>query len=212
MSALESQYSTPVLATATDALAPAKVLNVLFSVVQGQVILNWDAVTANADDSAITDLAGYRIYRKDDAGSSFALVGSVTAAVDAQVTTYTDSSAQDGASYVYAVAAVDNEATPNEGAYSDDLAVKTIPSVPANVHVVAGDALIRVIWDSVQDVGTPKKNENLAGYKVYRKLSADAGAHVFLTQVANNVVMYEDTTVVNGTEYSYVVTSIDNSL
>jgi fibronectin type 3 domain-containing protein len=212
MAALESQLSTPVIALAEDTLAPAKVLNLAYSVSQGKVTLTWDPVTTNSDGSPLSDLAGYRVYRKDSAEDTFALVANVAASVDAQVTTYEDTSMFDGASYIYAVSAIDDESTPNEGEQSDELAVKTIPSVPQNLAATSGDSVIRLTWDSVQDSETPKLNENLAGYRIYRKEANDEGQHVFLAQVGADVTLYDDLTAENGVEYSYAVSSIDNSL
>ncbi|SFJ65862.1 hypothetical protein SAMN02799624_05421 [Paenibacillus sp. UNC496MF] len=212
MAVLESNLSSPVTAMAGDTLAPAKVLNLNFAVSQGKVTLNWDPVTTDADASALTDLAGYRVYRKASAGDSFALVSNVPASVDAQVTTFEDATMLDGASYIYAVSAYDDEVTPNEGAQSDDLAVKTIPSVPQNLQTTSGDATVRITWNTVTDAEDAKLNENLGGYRVYRKLSSDQSAHAFLAQVAGDVTLYDDITVVNGSEYSYVVSAIDNSL
>lgn len=74
----------------------------------------------NADGSVLDDLQGYRIFRKKTAGATFALVGSV----GASATTYTDSGMKDGASYIYAVAAFDDEALPQEGEKSAELEVK----------------------------------------------------------------------------------------
>jgi|SRR5579875_742172 len=211
MAALESLFSTPVTAMAGDTLAPAKVLNVRYTVEQGKVHLSWDPVTTNADGSTLTDLAGYRIYRKNDATSALALVGNVSTTVDSQVTIFSDTTMLDGASYIYVVTAIDNETTPNESVASDELAVKTIPSVPLNLAATSGDQLIHLTWDSVKDANQTKKNENLAGYKIYRKLSSDS-EYTFLAQVSGDVTVYNDTTVVNNQSYNYVVTSIDNSL
>jgi fibronectin type 3 domain-containing protein len=139
-------------------------------------------------------------------------VSNVPATVDAQVTSFEDTTILDGASFIYAVSAYDDESTPNEGQQSDDLAVKTIPSVPQNLQTTSGDAVIRITFDSVKDGGNAKVNENLGGYRIYRKLSSDGGAHTFLVQLTGDVNLHDDTTVVNGEEYSYVVTAIDNSL
>jgi fibronectin type 3 domain-containing protein len=207
MAALESQFSAPVLATAQDSLAPAKVMNLAYTVTQGQVHITWDPVTTNSDGSTLTDLGGYRVYRRDDAGSTRVLVGTV----GPSQTDFTDTTMLDGASYIYTVTAIDDEATPNESEFSDDLAVKTIPSVPTGLATTSGDGVIRLTWNSVKDGANPKKNENLAGYKVYRKVATDPGAHVFLGQTLGDTVMFEDNTVVNGTEYSYVVTAFDNT-
>ncbi|QHW35639.1 hypothetical protein GZH47_32595 (plasmid) [Paenibacillus rhizovicinus] len=212
MAFLESLRSAAVLATAGDTLSPAKVLNLIYSVAQGKVTLNWDPVTLNSDETAIDDLAGYRIYRKDSAGDSFASIGTVAATTSSQVTTYDDTTALDGASYIYAVSAIDDELTPNEGETSDDLAVKTIPSIPVNLVATSGDGIIRLTWDAVTDGAAPKKNENLAGYRLYRKVATDAGEHQFLLQLGAGVTLHDDSTVENGVQYSYVVSAIDDSL
>jgi len=196
---LESLYSNQVSAMASDTLSPAKVLGLAYTVEQGKVILTWDA---NTED----DLMGYRIYRKDSAESSFVLLDSVPAGIE----TYQDTTMLDGATYIYAVSAYDDEEPANEGEKSDELIVKTIPSVPQNLGADAGDAIIVLSWDSVLDDGNPKKNENLAGYNVYRS-EQDGTGYVSIGQTAANVTRFEDNSVVNGKEYFYVVTAFDNS-
>lgn len=210
---LESIFSSPIKAMVTgDITAPAKVLNLAFTVSQGKVSLTWDAVTTDANAGVLDDLAGYRIYRKGAVADEFELVGNVAATTATQVTAYEDTTALDGASYIYAVSAFDDEATPNESELSDDVSVKTIPSVPQNLAATAGESTIRLTWNAITDASNAKKNENLAGYKVYRKASAAEGNHVFLAQVGASENVYDDATAETGTEYSYVVTSIDNSL
>ena len=208
MAVLESKYSNQVFATLqADVLAPAQVVGLAHTVEQGKVKLSWTAVTKNSDDSDITDLAGYRIYRKDEAGGSFALVGSV----DHLTVEYADSTIKDGASFIYAVAAIDAAATPNEGAKSADLAVKTIPSVPTGLISSATQSAISLNWASVKSVEDTKLNENLAGYNVYRS-ETDGSGYAKVGNVEAEATTFEDTSVEFGTTYYYVITAFDNSL
>lgn len=121
MAVLESEYSNQVFGTReADLLAPAQVTGLAYTVEQGKVILTWAAVTTNSDTTAITDLAGYRVFRKNVAGDSYDLLGTTS---DDEVT-YTDTTAKDGSTHVYAVSAIDTADKPNEGEKSADLEVK----------------------------------------------------------------------------------------
>jgi uncharacterized protein len=207
MARLESLYSQQVTAMASDAISPGQVTGLVFQVQQGKVILNWNAVTTNSDASPIADLAGYKVYRKKNALDALVEVGQVAP----ELVTFEDSSIKDGTSYIYAVAAFDNEVEPNEGLKSDEVSVKTITSVPTGLVSSAFDSKIVLDWSSVKDIGDAELNENLAGYNVYRSEVSGTG-YVEVGSVAADVETFEDLTVVNGTTYYYVVTSFDNSL
>lgn len=204
MVVLQSNYSNEVSAELlNDVLAPGQVLGLAYSVEQGKVILTWDAVEADAEGGSITDLKAYRIFRKEGTGE-FALISTT---VDATAT-HTDTTAKDGASYTYAVAAID--LANNEGAKSEDKAVKTIPSVPTNLVATPGEEEIRLDWVSVKLGDDSKLNENLAGYNVYR--SEKTGADYSKVGTVNaSTVTYTDEAAVEGKTYFYVVTSFDNS-
>lgn len=207
MVVLESQYSAQINAMADDAIAPKQVVGLAHLVSQGKVSLSWNAVTTNEDDTPILDLGGYRIFRKKTAEGALELIGSV----DEATTAYEDATAKDGASYVYAVAAIDNEVTPNEGTKSADLAVKTIPSIPTGLNATGFDSKIRLDWTSVASEVDTDLNENLAGYNIYRS-ETDGTDYVKIGNVEKAVLTYDDLTAVNGTTYYYVITSIDNSI
>lgn len=207
MGALESRYSVQVFASAGDNIAPGKVVGLGYTVEQGKVILTWDALKVNQDGSVLDDLQGYRIFRKKTAELSFSLVGSV----NAETTTYTDTGMKDGANYIYAVAAFDDESLPNEGEKSAELGVKTIPSVPAGFTATGLDGKIRLDWQSVKNESDAELNENLAGYNVYRS-TKDGVDYAKIGTAGAAETTFEDTTVENNTKYYYVVTSYDNTL
>lgn len=207
MPVLESQHSNQTFNMASDTVAPAQVTGLAYVVTQGKVVLNWTPVTTNADGSSLEDLDSYRIFRKKNAGDAFTQVGQV----DATVTTFADFAFKDGASYIYAVAAFDDEPTPNEGEKSADLAVKTIPSIPTGLNSQAFDNLIRLDWASVKDAEDSELNENLAGYNIYRS-ETDGSGYELIGSAAPTETSFEDSSAVNGTTFYYVITSYDNSL
>ena len=168
------------------------------------------AASANIEVSYrqnLTDLAGYRIFRKRPSEGTFTLIGSV----DSSTTTFADTTALDGSTYDYAVAAFDDEATPNEGQKSATVQVKTVPSVPQGLTATAYDKKIVLRWQSVKDPGIPELNENLAGYNIYRS-ETDGTGYVKIGMAASTETQFIDTTVENGKIYYYVITAFDNSL
>lgn len=208
MSYLESKYSNQVSAKLTeDQLAPAQIENLTYSVKQGEVLLAWAAVTKNADGTELTDLAGYRVYRKGQSSDSFELIGSVPG----DQLNYKDTSAKDGASYIYAVSAIDGEEVPNESEKSAELAVKTIPSIPTGLTSSATKDAIVLNWASVKNESDSKLNENLAGYNIYRSETDGAGFENIGNVVAGQT-SYEDKEAILGTTYYYVVTAFDDSI
>ncbi|MGG1453561.1 hypothetical protein ABE325_21875 [Bacillus licheniformis] len=208
MAYLESKYSNQVSAKLTeDQLAPEQVGNLSYTVKQGEVLLAWSAVTKNADGSDLTDLAGYRVYRKGKASENFELIGSVPR----DQLSYTDKSVKDGASYLYAVSAIDTEEVPNESEKSAELAVKTIPSVPTGLTSSATKEAIILNWTSVKSEEDTKLNENLAGYNIYRS-ETDGTGYEKIGNVAAGQTSYEDAEAILGTTYYYVITAFDDSI
>ncbi len=80
--------------------------------------LSWTAVTTNADDSAMSDLYGYAVYRSTD-DVSYSQVS--TSAILAGTETYTDSTTAAWTSYYYKITAGDDDNI--ESAYSTALQV-----------------------------------------------------------------------------------------
>jgi uncharacterized protein len=158
----------------------------------------------------LSDLAGYKIFRKHPSEGAFTAIGNVASTIGSQTTTYEDTTMHDGSTYDYAVAAFDDEETPNEGQKSATVQVKTVPSVPTGLTATAYDKKIVLRWQSVKDAGIPEKNENLAGYKIYRS-ETDGSGYVSIGMASHTETEFEDTSVENGRTYYYVITAVDNS-
>lgn len=207
MANLESQQSAQVFATPFDVLAPAQVTGLTHTSIQGEVVLNWNPVTTNEDESALEDLGSYKVFRKNESVGSYEQI----ATVDGIEVTHTDTTAKDGATYFYAVAAVDTDPEPNEGVKSADLEVKTVPSIPEGLGATPFNNMVRLDWTSVKSEGDPKLNENLEGYNIYRS-ETDGSGYEIIASAELAATLFEDQDVVNETPYYYVITAFDNSI
>ena len=88
--------------TSGDSLAPNAPISLSASAGDGQVVLTWVAPTTNTDDSSLTDLLGYEVYRSTD-GSTYTMINSL----DVLTATYTDTSVSNGTLYYYKVTTAD---------------------------------------------------------------------------------------------------------
>ena len=189
MNAYTAFADSPVFSdTATDDVAPPTAPQDLAStsVSSTSVGLTWTAAT---DDVGVT---GYRVYRNGT------LVGSPTG------TTFTDTTAPQGAALTYTVRAVDGAG--NQSAASAPLAVTTppdqvAPTVPGGVTAFNTlSHLVTVNWGASTDTG----GSGLAGYRLYRN-----GSTTPLATVGPTTRTFRDYDVVANTLYSYRVVAFD---
>ncbi len=87
-----------------DGVAPAVPTGVAATGSNGSVLVTWSAVTTNADSSAISDLAGYEVYRDTSSSGSFTTQLNSS---DISGTSYSDTTAAVGTTYFYKVTAAD---------------------------------------------------------------------------------------------------------
>ncbi|MET0864665.1 MAG: fibronectin type III domain-containing protein, partial [Nakamurella sp.] len=82
----------------------------------------------------------------------------------------------------------------------------TAPGAPSGVGAAAGDAKNTITWTASTDA-------DLAGYNVYGAAgnTVAVGAATKLTATAQTGISFEHTGLTNATQYSYVVTAVDNS-
>lgn len=87
-----------------DGLSPAAPTGITVSGGAHEITVTWTAPTTNADDSVLSDLLGYEIYRATSANGSYTqLNGS-----DITGTSYVDPAVVAGTTYYYKVTAADN--------------------------------------------------------------------------------------------------------
>lgn len=106
---LESTPSAPVCVTPKDTFPPAAPTELrAFSSEAGRVVLTWTGVEA-------ADLAGYVVLRGEGAGDNMQPLNATPMAE----TTFTDTTAKSGVTYVYAVVSVDSSPQHNPSAQSN---------------------------------------------------------------------------------------------
>jgi fibronectin type 3 domain-containing protein len=161
----------------------------------GSVALAWSAPSSNGGAA----ISGYKVYRGTSAG------GETLLATVANVTSWTDSTAVNGATYYYKVSAVNSV---GEGAKSNELsatpvASATVPGAPTLNSAGGGNGSVSLSWSAPGSNG----GAAISGYKVYRGTSA--GGETLLATVGN-VTSWTDSSATNGTTYYYKVSAVNS--
>ena len=186
----ESPPSAGVPADVGDIIPPATPQGVAAAANGSSAVISWSSPGGEPD------LAGYNIYRKVSDGwqkTNPTLV--ITAS-------YSEMNLING-TYTWHVTAVDNvgnESDPSSDATATIMA--TLPQPPGNPRVTAvpeGKALI-VAWDA--------SGAGVESYSVYRSNSSGVSYNKLAT-VPSTVLVYQDSGLMNGTQYYYVVTAVD---
>jgi fibronectin type 3 domain-containing protein len=185
--------ATPMAVQATVPSAPQSMGAVAAN---SSVSLSWSA-PASDGGSAIT---GYDVYRGTTAGGESAtpLAANVTAR------TFTDTSAVNGTTYFYRVAAVNAVGVSPQSNEVSATPQSTVPAAPSGLVASGGAGSVSLSWSApTSDGGSP-----VTGYNVYRGTSAGGES---ATPVASNVsaTSFTDTGLVNGTTYFYTVAAVN---
>jgi chitodextrinase len=181
-----------VVATRADDVKPS-VPGAARSTVTGSYLVTttWSA----SSDTGGSGLAGYRVFRSDNATTPLAVVKPT-------VTSYADTLVKAKTTYTYKVVAIDgrgNQSAAGAGNTVTTAAAKETvkPTTPTNVHVVSRAATsITFAWTASKDAGGVK------GYHIYRKgvYVADATGTTFT-----------DSGLTPSTSLSYTVVAFDSS-
>ena len=169
----------------TSALALGQV-NFVSAVSAGtnSAVLTWEALSG---------AAGYTIYRAANGSSDYKEVKTV----EANVTSYTDTSLSAGSSYSYKIAAyciVDGAKI--YGKESGVLTVTPIPAMPQLTIASSTYKSVKLSWNQIDGV---------SGYCVYRKVSSSASFKKIATVEGSTKVTYTDKDVKTGTTYTYKI-------
>jgi titin len=164
-------------------------------VLSAEVASTTVTLTWAAPDEGSSAITNYRVYRGADGGSMSLLIEL------GNVLTYEDSTGTVGETYVYQVAAVNDQ---GEGPRSNSVSVLlgAVPSEPIHLGASAEVASIVLTWDEPVDDG----GFTVTGYKVYRGASAD---NLALKATPGAVLNYTDYDVVAGTIYYYAVSAVN---
>ncbi len=149
--------ATPMAVQATVPSAPQSLAAVAAN---SSVSLSWSA-PASDGGSAIT---GYNVYRGTTAGGESA----TPLAANVSARNFTDTSAVNGTTYFYRVAAVNAVGTSPQSNEVSATPQATVPSAPSGLVASGGDGSVSLSWSApASDGGSP-----VTGYNVYRGTSA----------------------------------------
>ncbi|MGW0710961.1 fibronectin type III domain-containing protein [Streptomyces sp. NPDC002643] len=139
------------------------------------------------------DLAGYRVYRRPEAGTTWTRLTTTTA------TSYTDTPPATGEAYAYEVRAYDKAG--NESAGTADRSVTTVdrtaPAAPSGLTVTSSDTGLRLDWNGVAGA---------VSYRLYRAASENG---VYTQVGSTDQLSYLDTSAAESVTSYYRVTALD---
>jgi hypothetical protein len=137
---------------------------------------------------------GYLVYRRDAAVKNY---GKPLQAVIAPAVSLSDSTAQLGSSYIYAVTTVAQRAPLVESAIQSEREVRYVDRLVA----LAEEGQVRLIW-------TGSDAPDLAGYRIYRREGGDLRR---LNVEPVTATEFTDSSVASGRSYVYRVVAIDKT-
>ncbi len=144
---------------------------------------------------------GFNVYRRE---ATVREVGKPLATLPPTQTSYLDTTARFGTSYIYAVTSVARTAPVVESAVQAEREVRYLdrfpPPAPGDLVALAESGQVRLVWRSSEAT-------DLAGYLVYRR--EGDGAPQRLTPEPINALELTDTEVAAGRTYRYRVTAVD---
>ena len=150
-----------------------------------QVALSW---------SASSGATSYKLFRSTQSG----IYDFTSPLATVTTTSYTDTGVTNGTTYFYVVSA----ANADGGTGASSAEVVAVPATqigsPANLRAVASDGAVTLTWD---------RAARATAYQIKRE-TASSGAWSIIGQT--DALSFTDSSVTNGTSYSYVVVPLGN--
>jgi len=166
----------------TNVSAPAAPTGLTATASNASVTLSW---------TASTGAASYKVYRRTSTSGESTIAPSVTSPP------YPDTTAINGTTYYYMVAAVNSAGTSAPSAEVSATPEPPPPAPPTGLTATAGNASVTLSWTA---------STGAISYNVYRRTSTTGQ-----TTIANgvNAPVYSDTTAINGVPYYYTVVAVN---
>jgi hypothetical protein len=150
-----------------DGLAPAAPTGLTATAGTSQVALTWTAPTTNADDTTLTDLLGYEIYRSTSETGTYIQVNTT----DVLTTSYTDTTVTNGVTYYYKVTAADTGGIESVMSSVSNAATPTAP--PSGGAVILPTAPVEKEVEKVVEKAPEKVVEKPVSQMTIAELQAE---------------------------------------
>jgi hypothetical protein len=172
-------------------------------VTEEYIRLKWVAPPANMDGSKPAQIAGYNIYRSDDAGK---IPSTKINSDPVQKPEFEDRNFQPGKTYYYAVGTIGSAQHP----YAESLPSKTHtvsaqdvfpPAPPADFNTLPDSGSVLLIW-------SPSSSRDVAGYKVYRQEKGSKTRRILNSELITEF-SFRDTSADPGKNWVYIIQAVD---
>jgi hypothetical protein len=167
------------------------------------VQLRWQAPLANMNGSKPPTIGGYNVYRSEDPqqSSPVPLNRQPLSAPE-----YADREFQYDKTYYYQVSVLGGTRNPAAESFrSEPLRVETrdtfAPGAPRNLNGMPDQGRVILVW-------APPEDNDVGGYRVYRKGDADARPQLLHRDLLDSL-SFTDAAVDSGKKYVYNVTAVD---
>ncbi len=186
-------------------MPPEKISDLTASAGNMTALLSWSIPMKDEGGRAMTDLAGYNVYRHEQGVETKTKINPQPI----KENRFTDRGLVNRRTYCYCVTALRGKEPPlTEGDYSEETCVtpaKTqAPPPPEGLRAVGGEGTVFLSWE-------PSFEPDVAGYNIYRK-AAGEGAFKKLNAALIGRITYTDKEVKPGVKYTYYVTAVDNAV
>ena len=168
---------------------------------KNRIEVQWKAPEKNFDQSPVSQINGYNVYRKQEKGEFRRLNPKPL-----QQNKYVDRNLVYGKTYLYMIRAVSDDSAvvceSHDSKVIEILAEDTFaPAPPKGLAAISGENMIALVWDV-------HKEKDILGYRIWRKI---AGQRFFKLLTPEPVIenSYNDSTVEMNIRYDYAITAVD---
>ncbi len=188
----ESNDSPTAGATVVDDLPPSAPTAVTATAGNGKVFLSWAPSTS-------WDAYEQRIYRSTNGGSSYSLLIDING-LDFD---YIDTTASNGTTYHYQIAAYDGAWEVKSSASNAASPASNRVDPPTRLSAAAGDAKVQLMW-------TPSTSGGITQQRIYRS-TGSGGGYVLAGTLSGTATSLIDTGLSNGATYFYVIRAFNGT-